>query len=186
MLVWLPALLIPTMPLSARPGRYHHWLEPGSRETLRLYRHGNQGKVCDAPGASGTSVGSQSFPGKSEAWGRDRTITNVRLRKDGTHRHVSLTVSPIRDGTGTVIGASTIARDITALKRDQDTQRASLRFIEFVQEQREISSLLEAFVSESKDLTGCEHPGEIFSSWARQCRALKNYLDFNSCRARSR
>ena len=36
----------------------------------------------------------------------------VRARKDGTHVDVSLTVSPIRDQNGTVIGASTIARDI--------------------------------------------------------------------------
>ena len=36
----------------------------------------------------------------------------VRARKDGTHVDVSLTVSPIRDHNGTVIGASTIARDI--------------------------------------------------------------------------
>lgn len=37
----------------------------------------------------------------------------VRKRKDGELRHVSLTVSPIRDSTGTIIGASKIARDIT-------------------------------------------------------------------------
>jgi len=40
-----------------------------------------------------------------------------RLRKDGTRIEVSLTISPIRDSTGRIIGASKIARDITDRKR---------------------------------------------------------------------
>jgi diguanylate cyclase (GGDEF)-like protein/PAS domain S-box-containing protein len=44
----------------------------------------------------------------------------VRTRKDGTQVDVSLTVSPIRDRNGTVVGASTIARDITHRRRYQD------------------------------------------------------------------
>ena len=41
----------------------------------------------------------------------------VRQRKDGTLIDVSLSVSPIRDGNGKVIGAAKIARDITHQKR---------------------------------------------------------------------
>jgi len=41
----------------------------------------------------------------------------VRVRKDGTRIDVSATISPIRDGSGTIIGASKIARDITERKR---------------------------------------------------------------------
>jgi PAS domain S-box-containing protein len=37
----------------------------------------------------------------------------IRRRKDGTDFHVSLTISPLLDGQGRVIGASKIARDIT-------------------------------------------------------------------------
>jgi PAS domain S-box-containing protein len=37
----------------------------------------------------------------------------VRVKKDGSTIHVSLTISPIYDGNGTVVGASKIARDIT-------------------------------------------------------------------------
>jgi PAS domain S-box-containing protein len=40
----------------------------------------------------------------------------VRMRKDGTRLDVSLTVSPIRDGQGTIIGASKISRDISRQK----------------------------------------------------------------------
>lgn len=41
----------------------------------------------------------------------------VRMRKDGQTVAVSLTISPIKDETGQVIGASKIARDITERKR---------------------------------------------------------------------
>jgi len=37
----------------------------------------------------------------------------MRVRKDGTMLTLSVTVSPIRDSSGTIIGASTIARDVT-------------------------------------------------------------------------
>jgi two-component system sensor kinase FixL len=42
----------------------------------------------------------------------------VRVTKDGRRIDVSLTVSPIRDESGKIVGASTIARDITSRKRD--------------------------------------------------------------------
>jgi PAS domain S-box-containing protein len=41
----------------------------------------------------------------------------IRVRKNGEHFDVSLTISPVKDITGKVIGASKIARDITDLKR---------------------------------------------------------------------
>jgi PAS domain S-box-containing protein len=41
----------------------------------------------------------------------------VRRRKDGNLIDMSLTISPVRDASGTVLGASTIARDITERKR---------------------------------------------------------------------
>jgi PAS domain S-box-containing protein len=50
----------------------------------------------------------------------------VRMKKDGDLVDVSLTVSPIRDAAGRIIGASTIARDITEQKRMREAlqQRA--------------------------------------------------------------
>ena len=49
----------------------------------------------------------------------------VRMRKDGRRIDVSLTVSPIKDATGEITGASTIARDITERKRALEAQRHS-------------------------------------------------------------
>jgi PAS domain S-box-containing protein len=44
----------------------------------------------------------------------------VRLRSDGQPIHVSLTISPIQDEAGRVIGASMIARDITDQKQTEE------------------------------------------------------------------
>ncbi len=46
----------------------------------------------------------------------------VRLRKDGSLVDISLSVSPVKDGHGNIIGASKIARDITERKQAQARQ----------------------------------------------------------------
>jgi PAS domain S-box-containing protein len=50
---------------------------------------------------------------------RVRHYETVRRRKDGSPVDISLTVSPVRDGSGRVVGASKIARDITERKQTQ-------------------------------------------------------------------
>jgi len=52
----------------------------------------------------------------------------VRRRKDGGFLDVSLTISPLRDSTGRVVGASKVARDITGRKRAEQmlAERARL------------------------------------------------------------
>ncbi len=52
-----------------------------------------------------------------------KNYETIRARKDGTLVDVSLTVSPIRDSSGSVVGASTIARDIGDRLRYQDQLR---------------------------------------------------------------
>jgi PAS domain S-box-containing protein len=49
----------------------------------------------------------------------------VRRRKDGSLLDVSLTISPVRDSSGRVIGASKVARDITAQKQSERALRES-------------------------------------------------------------
>jgi PAS domain S-box-containing protein len=51
----------------------------------------------------------------------------VRRRKDGGVIDISLTVSPLADATGTIVGASKIARDITDKKRAQTRRELLLR-----------------------------------------------------------
>ncbi|MGA2387902.1 MAG: PAS domain S-box protein [Candidatus Sulfotelmatobacter sp.] len=49
----------------------------------------------------------------------------IRRCKDGSLRDVSLTISPVRDSSGHVIGASKVARDITAQKQAEQALRES-------------------------------------------------------------
>jgi PAS domain S-box-containing protein len=51
----------------------------------------------------------------------------VRQRKDGSLVEISLTVSPIKDAGGRIIGASKIARDITERRRAQEQQHLLLK-----------------------------------------------------------
>ncbi|MGZ8330322.1 MAG: PAS domain S-box protein [Rhodoplanes sp.] len=51
----------------------------------------------------------------------------VRRRKDGSTVEISLSVSPIRDETGEIVGASKIARDISERKQWEDRQELLVR-----------------------------------------------------------
>jgi PAS domain S-box-containing protein len=53
-----------------------------------------------------------------------------RVRKDGKRLTISVTISPVRDSSGTIVGASAIARDITEQERAiHDALRARDEFI---------------------------------------------------------
>jgi len=53
----------------------------------------------------------------------------VRRRKDGSTLDISLTISPVRDSAGKIIGASKIARDITGRKRiERELHESEQRF----------------------------------------------------------
>jgi PAS domain S-box-containing protein len=51
----------------------------------------------------------------------------IRQRKDGTLVHVSLTVSPVKNSDGTIIGASKIARDVSDRKESENRIRMLMR-----------------------------------------------------------
>jgi PAS domain S-box-containing protein len=57
----------------------------------------------------------------------------IRLRKDGTPLDISLTISPVKDDKGRIVGVSKIARDITERKRaEQALLEADQRKNEFI------------------------------------------------------
>lgn len=58
---------------------------------------------------------------------RVASYETVRRRKDGSFVAVSLTVSPIRNEAGDIVGASKIARDITATKESERRIRLLMR-----------------------------------------------------------
>ncbi|TIT70567.1 MAG: PAS domain S-box protein, partial [Mesorhizobium sp.] len=55
------------------------------------------------------------------------SLDTTRKRKDGSLIAVSITVSPIRNLSGQIVGASTIARDITASKESERRIRLLMR-----------------------------------------------------------
>jgi PAS domain S-box-containing protein len=57
--------------------------------------------------------------------GRTLHLETVKVRKDGTHIDVALTLSPVRDADGSITGLSGISHDITA-KKQSDRERARL------------------------------------------------------------
>ncbi|MGB8659059.1 MAG: PAS domain S-box protein, partial [Candidatus Acidiferrum sp.] len=53
----------------------------------------------------------------------------IRVGKDGSKREISLTISPVRDASGKIIGASKIARDIAGRKRaERELHESDQRF----------------------------------------------------------
>ncbi len=66
----------------------------------------------------------------------------VRVTKSGRQVQISLTVSPIRDEHGNIVGASAIARDITERKQAQDALRLSEERLQGI-----ISSAMDAIIT---------------------------------------
>ncbi|HKG15676.1 MAG TPA: PAS domain S-box protein, partial [Pyrinomonadaceae bacterium] len=78
-------------------------------------------------------------------------LETVRVAKDGSRLEVSLSISPVRDASGRWVGASTIARDISAQKR-AEVERARLSLIIERERQR-----LRALVGDV--------PGVVWEAW---------------------
>ena len=57
----------------------------------------------------------------------------VRIRKGGARIDVSVTISPIKDHSGTIIGASKIAHDITERKRAEEVLREQAQILDSAQ-----------------------------------------------------
>jgi PAS domain S-box-containing protein len=75
----------------------------------------------------------------------------VRLRKDGSSVDVSITISPIRDEAGAIVGASTVARDLT---QRRSAERADRQSIELRQRMAAIvDSAIDCIVSIDHDAT---------------------------------
>ena len=60
----------------------------------------------------------------------------IRLAKDGRQLNVSITVSPIKDSTGQVVGASKVARDITERKKTEEALKKAVEEAEAANRER--------------------------------------------------
>ena len=86
--------------------------------------------------------------GKIRAGERISHFETVRLRKDGRRIHVSLTVSPVKNAVGEIVGASKIARDVSG-EYAADRARA----------------LLAAIVDSSDDAIISKDLNSVVTSW---------------------
>ena len=101
---------------------------------------------------------SQRFWAKIRAGERIEHFQTVRVRKDGQRINVSLTVSPIKDDKGKIVGAAKIVRDIT---RQKKLEEAALRLAAIVESSDDAIA--------SKDLNG------YITSWNRSAEKLFGY-----------
>jgi PAS domain S-box-containing protein len=90
----------------------------------------------------------------------------VRLAKDGRRVDISLSVSPLISRSGKVVGASKIARDITAIKRaDAELQQARIEFAR-VARVTTLGELTAAIAHEvNQPLTGLVSSGNACLRW---------------------
>ena len=72
----------------------------------------------------------QQFLARLQRGERVEHFQTIRQRKDGRLIHVSLTISPIRDHDGAIVGASKIARDITELRDAQEALKSHAEELE--------------------------------------------------------
>lgn len=123
-----------------------------------------------------------------------RHFETVRLHKNGTPITVSLTISPIRDKEGRIVGASKVARDITAQKladnklREQQQRFATLaeampQFIwtadsdgtvDYMNKQFMEYTGLTAAVGQAENWVSPLHPEEhadVMTTWAEAVRS---------------
>jgi PAS domain S-box-containing protein len=81
----------------------------------------------------------------------------VRLRKDGRPLDVSLTISPVRDAGGHIIGASKIARDITDQKRNRSAQSYLAAIVESSEDaiiSKDLDGIIQSCNASAEELFG--------------------------------
>ena len=92
----------------------------------------------------------------------------VRVAKDGRRIDVSLTVSPVRDKFGKVVGASKVGRDITQRKQSERLQRVLID--ELNHRVKNTLATVQAIASQS--LVHAKGPTEFVASFTGRVQAL--------------
>ncbi len=98
---------------------------------------------------------------------------SLRRRKDGQEIYVSLTISPIRNPAGQIIGSSTVARDVTERKRvERELRESEERFKELTE------NIDEVFWLADPDLQSTIYASPAYEIiWGRTCAKPHAWLD---------
>ena len=106
----------------------------------------------------------------------------IRRRKDGELINVSLTVSPIKDGAGRIIGASKIARDITRQKRAEELIREQAHVLALldttgktIASQLDLQNVLQTVTDTATTLTGAKFGAFFYNVTSDQGEAFLLY-----------
>jgi PAS domain S-box-containing protein len=98
----------------------------------------------------------------------------IRKRKDGTLIDVSLTISPIKDANGNIVGASKIARDITERKHNERQQRALFELVATVNSaptmdeicNASLDAIIQCYNADRASILLCDSEGVMrFKAW---------------------
>jgi len=102
----------------------------------------------------------------------------IRMHKDGTQLEISLTISPVKDHAGNIIGASKVARDITAKKRTEKALRDT---------ESQLRTLAESLESQVQLRTQeLQARNTEFAQQAEQLRELSNRIQHTQDQERRR
>jgi len=97
----------------------------------------------------------------------------VRVAKDGRRLDISLTVSPVRDALGNIVGASKVARDITERKQAEKLQR--LLVDELNHRVKNTLATIQAIASQS--LHRAKSPADFVTTFSGRVQALARAHD---------
>jgi PAS domain S-box-containing protein len=97
--------------------------------------------------------------------GKTQNIDTIRIRKDGQPIDVSLTISPIKDAHGRIIGVSSIARDVTARRQ---AERALAKQTQVLREQTQMLDLANVLIRDLQDrIILWNHGMEKLYGWSK-------------------
>lgn len=106
----------------------------------------------------------------------------VRMRKDGAELQISLTVSPILNSDGIIVGASKVARDITAQRQAEQALQHNTRQLlmlnsigKSISEQLDVEVILQKVTDTTTQLTGAEFGAFFYNKVDEQGEAYMLY-----------
>ncbi|MFD1631043.1 PAS domain S-box protein [Pseudopedobacter beijingensis] len=114
--------------------------------------------------------------------GKIRHRHTIRKRKDGSKFNVSITVSPIRDFSGKIIGASKIARDITSFLKNQEKLKKYSERLEIlntigktISEKLNVKDILQKVIDATTQLTGASFGAFFYKTISNSGEELTLY-----------